>query len=344
MRKQIGFVYRSEDEQEISLYRQVFSKKGYREIRDRKELYLCDAVLFLCREDLFFDPDCRKALDTCLRRDIPVILAKAGSLPAGYEDILNNAYDASKISFDELERDLYPPKKKTKPEDSQLISRIFAFVLFFLVLAGIALIAILSPAGENSTAQDMQETILKRYENTCVQVWAIGSFDDAVYRGSGFAVSTDGYIVTNAHVIDHPSSRYKIVIKDRAYAAEVEAVYAEKDLALLKTDEHLSDILRFNSEDIKKGTDIYTIGYPENDGLTLINGAYEGTRVTFDSGITYEVISCRLKKGCSGSPVMTHDGSVIGIASAVSTDDEDTGLIIPADICIAFLQEYIFIP
>ncbi|MCR5793981.1 MAG: serine protease [Solobacterium sp.] len=343
MKKQIGFLYTREDEQEICFYRQVFSKQGYRPLNDLKDLYLCDAVLFLCNEGMADDPVCREALDTCLKRDIPVILAHSGRLPAEYDGIRERAYDAAEISFDDLKQILYPKEEKKKPENERLMNRLSALFVFLLVTAAVLLIVFMSP-GKDSRTRNMEEILLERYGDACVQVWSIGSFEDAVYRGSGFAVSADGYIVTNAHVIDHPSSRCRVIIGEKAYTAEVEAVSAENDIALLKADAHLPAVLQFSSEDTAEGTDVYTIGYPENDGRTAVSGTYDGTRVRSEAGVTYEVICCRLRQGSSGSPVMTEDGGVIGIAAATSTEHEGTGLIIPKDICTGFLKEYIFIP
>ena len=344
MKKQVAFIYTVEDEQEICLYRQVFSERGYTEIKDHKDLYLCDAVLFLCRAELSDDPRCREALDTCLKRDIPVILARSGSLPAEYGSIRDRAYDAAKISFDDLRRCLQAKEGKKKPENERFINRLSAVFIFLFVIAGIFLIALMSPRKESPAAKSAEEIILERYGDACVQVWSIGSFEDAVYRGSGFAVSADGYIVTNAHVIDHPSSRYRVIVGNKTYTADVEAVSAKNDIALLKTDAHLPAVMHFCSGDTDEGETVFAIGYPENDGRTAVSGTYDGTRVTFGTGITYEVICCPLRQGNSGSPVLNEEGGVIGIAAAVSTDHPGTSLIIPKDICTEFLREYIFMP
>ena len=347
MKKWILAVYAGEDYEKSILYRTAFEMNGYgweTEVTDQT-LILAAAVLFICRPGLFDDPARKEIYETCTRRNIPVILAEKRLLREGeLPDEGETALDASMLSFDDLKEYL---KEETAEEPQPKESKFFNYlslVMIILVLLGMFWFVVrISPSADVSSAEPVSQIQPEQnFGDAVVQVWSIGSFGNKVYRGSGFAVSTAGDIVTNAHVVDHPSSRYSVVYLDHVYNAEVSAVSRETDLALLKIDHGTDKFLRFSTQATEKNTPVYVIGYPESQGKTVTAGLYDGR--TFPGTQTdYEIIITGLKQGNSGSPVCTNDGGVIGVASAVSADNEEIGLMIPAKECISFLKNYVFL-
>lgn len=339
-------VYSAQDEEKAQLYRTVFEEHGYGWETDLKEqtLLLADAVLFLCRDDLFDDNRISDAFAFCLHRQIPVILAEKGTvsyMPDYTEEA--EVYDASVLSFDDLAELLKEEPVQSEPpvvrRHTNRLAVLFAVLAF---LGALWMIVRISPSVMPAEPAVSEVNLSDQYGDAVVQVWSIGSFGDRVYRGSGFAVSRNGDILTNAHVVDHPSSRYCIVYMDHVYNAEVTAVSGQTDLALLKTDQPVSSVLHFRSAAPEKNTPVFVIGYPEDQGKTVTEGIYDGTAFISDTA-DYEVIRVSLRQGNSGSPVCTYDGSVIGVASAVSTADQETGLMIPAEDCMVFLKDHVFL-
>jgi serine protease Do len=160
---------------------------------------------------------------------------------------------------------------------------------------------------------------------------------------SGFAVDPAGYIVTNAHVVEHASVSYRVVYREQTYEAEVAAVSETQDIALIKVNQPLKNILVFEEEKPQEGETIYAIGYPGNQKLTMLEGTYNGIQAVYDGGMTYTGITMPLKQGISGSPVVNAKGKVIGIASAVSLSDENAAWMVDSATARQFLKDWLFL-
>lgn len=344
----ITVIYNEERAQEASFYQRAFQERGYRWITDtaKDTLLLSDAAVFIWSEGLRADPHAQELLSLCRERKIPVLFVhyELSGLPAD-----DQIMDAGKTSFEDFERALeeirsFPKVKRDREKDRR--QNIFAAVLVFIAAAFLIgfLSKLLPPVSSAVSAEPVSESeeILSKYGNSVVQVWTIGSFGDSVFRGTGFAVTEDGYIVTNAHVVDHPSSRYRIVAGQEAMEAELTAVSEEQDIALLKVSGYFPQYLSFDDGEKEYGYILYAVGYPENKRKTAAEGYYLKERIENGKG-RYEVIVMDLKPGNSGSPVIGRDGKVAGIASAVSKDNEEIGFMVPADVCMEFLKDKIFL-
>ena len=77
--------------------------------------------------------------------------------------------------------------------------------------------------------------------------------------------------------------------------------------------------------------------------LTVLEGKALGEKIRFEQGISYMPIKMALKSGISGSPVLDSEGRVAGIASAVSTQDENLSFMVSSDTAKDFLKDYLFI-
>src|SRR5262249_26974891 len=99
--------------------------------------------------------------------------------------------------------------------------------------------------------------------------------------GSGFIISSDGYIVTNYHVIEGEKNIMVKLNADLKLKATVAKTNEDFDLALLKVDAEDLKALRFgDSNDAEAGDDVYAIGTPLETSLgqTVTKGIISGFR------------------------------------------------------------------
>ncbi|WP_245917051.1 serine protease [Mucilaginibacter yixingensis] len=147
------------------------------------------------------------------------------------------------------------------------------------------------------------------------------------YKGSGFALSSDGYIVTNYHVI---GSRYDSVYVQTASgdSYRVKVVYTEPqyDVAILKIDDSSFKGLPALPYSFKKsksdlGERVYTIGYSEGDSPVVDQGYLSSANGYQGDSAAYRV-SIPVNPGNSGGPLVNSKGSIIGIVSGKQTQTE----------------------
>lgn len=158
--------------------------------------------------------------------------------------------------------------------------------------------------------------------------------DDAQAIGSGFFVSTDGLIVTNAHVIEEAAKVWITVPAhgETRYEAEVLGVCFDADLAVLRSKSApVSVILELgNSNDVQYGQEVLTLGYPLGmESLKLTEGIISGRQ---DSLFQTDA---PLNPGNSGGPLISEDGKVIGINVAIVEQSQNVGFAIP----VFYLQQ-----
>ena len=152
--------------------------------------------------------------------------------------------------------------------------------------------------------------------------------------GSGFFVSDDGLVITNYHVVSSHALEPKI------YAMEFVGSDGERgeltllavdvlhDLALLQRKGKNFPYLRFNNDELTKGVRGFSFGNPQDIGLTIVEGTYNGLR---DHSF-YDTIhfTGAINAGMSGGPVVTKAGEVIGINVATMVNGQLIGFLVPA--------------
>lgn len=151
--------------------------------------------------------------------------------------------------------------------------------------------------------------------------------------GSGFFVSSDGYLITNYHVIssvvrEPENYRVELILNDGSSSpvaiVDIELIH---DLALLKSDLKPSMWLHFHQGVINKGTEIASIGNPHDLGMTAVKGSYSG--VIEDSLYTRLHFTGAINPGMSGGPALNSDGEIIGVN--VATAGNEIGFLVPAE-------------
>ncbi|RMA80231.1 S1C family serine protease [Umboniibacter marinipuniceus] len=135
--------------------------------------------------------------------------------------------------------------------------------------------------------------------------------------GSGFAVSGDGYLITNYHVIqsvvNFPNGYRLEVISatDEVIESRVVAVDVINDLALLKIDIPLDVTLQLAAEEPSQGARILSFGNPMDLGQTIVPGTWNGEVAhRFHRLINF---SGALNSGMSGGPALNSNNEVVGV-------------------------------
>ena len=140
--------------------------------------------------------------------------------------------------------------------------------------------------------------------------------------GSGFIISTDGYILTNHHVIDDADSITVSLFDGTTYDAALIGYDESNDIAVLKVDaENLSPVILGDSDQLNVGDQVLAIGNPLGElTFSLTSGLVSAMdrKVTLSSTVTMNLIQtdCAINSGNSGGALFNLYGEVIGVTNA----------------------------
>jgi serine protease Do len=163
--------------------------------------------------------------------------------------------------------------------------------------------------------------------------------------GSGFVVREDGLIVTNRHVIVDART-VKVRLSDgREFAAKILGEDAVTDIALLSIQAGRLPALRLGSTNaVSVGDIVIAIGNPYGLGQSVSAGivSARGRIIEDDPYIDFLQTDAAINRGNSGGPLMTTDGVVVGVTSAIfspSGGSVGIGFAIPAETVSAIVRE-----
>jgi len=155
--------------------------------------------------------------------------------------------------------------------------------------------------------------------------------------GSGFVIRADGLIVTNRHVI-LGARVVRVRLPDlREVPAKILGADAVTDIALLKVDAGNLPVLRLgSSEAVAVGDPVIAIGNPFGLGQSVSAGIISARARTLedDPYIDFLQTDAAINHGNSGGPLLTLDGTVVGVTSAIfspSGGSVGLGFAIPAE-------------
>jgi len=144
--------------------------------------------------------------------------------------------------------------------------------------------------------------------------------------GSGFVVSDDGYVVTNAHVVEGANGQIKAKIGDgKTLDAKLVGQDASTDLALLKVDaSNLKPLALGDSSTVQVGDPAYAIGNPFGLDRTLTTGVISALQREIQSPNGFSIddvlqTDAAINPGNSGGPLFNAEGQVIGVNSQIET-------------------------
>jgi putative serine protease PepD len=165
--------------------------------------------------------------------------------------------------------------------------------------------------------------------------------------GSGFVISDDGYIVTNAHVVEGANGTIKAKIGDgKTLDAKLVGQDASTDLALLKVSaSNLKPLALGDSSTVQVGDPAYAIGNPFGLDRTLTTGVVSALQreISSPNGFSIDDViqtDAAINPGNSGGPLFNAAGQVIGVNSQIESPNASgsgqagnvgIGFAIPAD-------------
>jgi hypothetical protein len=143
---------------------------------------------------------------------------------------------------------------------------------------------------------------------------AVATVESGATSGTGFFITSDGALVTNAHVVDG-STRIRIRTPSKdVFLASVIRIDAANDLALLRVPGYSGTFLTLAKDEAGEvGTDVIAIGNPLGLEGTVTRGIVSARR-TID-GVPVVQIDAAINPGNSGGPLIDEEGNVIGVNS-----------------------------
>ncbi len=161
-----------------------------------------------------------------------------------------------------------------------------------------------------------------------------------VSQGTGFIITTNGYIVTNAHVLEGANLASVHTYDDRSLPASLIGYDSTMDLALLKVEGSFSKLKIGDSDDVKIGEKVIAIGNPLGLSFTATEGIISATnRAGINSLPYYFQTDVSLNPGNSGGPLIDTSGEVIGINNFKISGAENIGFALEINPAIKTINE-----
>ncbi|MDQ1277390.1 MAG: serine protease Do [Thermodesulfobacteriota bacterium] len=161
--------------------------------------------------------------------------------------------------------------------------------------------------------------------------------------GSGFIISSDGYIFTNNHVVEHAD---KIIVKlsdGREYEAKIIGKDAKTDIALIKIkpSESLPVAEIGDSDKLRVGDWVLAIGNPFGLEQTVTAGIVSAKGRVIGAGPYDNFIQtdASINPGNSGGPLFNMEGKVVGINTAIVAQGQGIGFAIPVSMAKNILPD-----
>jgi putative serine protease PepD len=208
------------------------------------------------------------------------------------------------------------------------------------------------------------EQIYQKYADSVVQIVSTFQGQASLFHssqeqqgvGSGFVASTDGYILTNAHVVTYDSAQSAQSTQSPQKATDIEVKFkngkkvtasivgydlTSSDVAVIKVDPQGLDLVPValgDSDAVKVGESVVAIGSPFEYASTLTAGIISATERTLESPQTGFSIQNALQTdaainpGNSGGPLINSHGEVIGLNEQIASSSggsEGVGFAVP---------------
>lgn len=179
-----------------------------------------------------------------------------------------------------------------------------------------------------------------------INVYA-GTSVSPISSGTGIILTSDGYIITNAHVVDGGSSVNVVFNDDSQLRGTIVGADSETDLAVIKVDATGLTAAEFgDSDSLKIGERVVAIGNAGGLSGSCTQGIISGLNRDVDSSarsLSLIQTTAAINPGNSGGPLINRFGQVIGITSSkvASVDYEGIGFAIPITDALPIIESLI---
>lgn len=148
-----------------------------------------------------------------------------------------------------------------------------------------------------------------------------------VSQGSGFIIASNGYVVTNAHVMEGATAANVITYDGKSHRVSKVGENPTMDITLLKIDdESYIPLMLANSDKVQTGEKVIAIGNPLGLQFSVSEGIISAIHREGSNGISaYVQTDAALNPGNSGGPLINKDGKVVGINNFKIGDSENIG-------------------
>ena len=181
----------------------------------------------------------------------------------------------------------------------------------------------------------------RQSRSSWLELFFEGRSGQQVSSGSGVIYTSNGYIVTNNHVIDH-ADKIEVIHEKYTYSAQIVGVDPSTDLAVLKVDaDQLPEVTLGNSRDLQVGEWVLAVGNPFNLTSTVTAGivSAKGRQINIlRSNFPIESFiqtDAAINPGNSGGALVDKTGALVGINTAILSQTGSYagyGFAVPVDI------------
>lgn len=204
------------------------------------------------------------------------------------------------------------------------------------------------PAGEPLDAETVYHQVVPSTVTVAAELTREGQTGEST--GTGIIATSDGYIITNSHVVlNSKSALVKVTTFDgQEYDAVVVGVDRTTDLAVLKTNDHGFVPAQFgDTAELSVGEWVMAIGNPGGERFSssltrgIISGLDREVGKYSENGMTYIQTDAAINPGNSGGPLVNMHGQVVGINSSkiITEGYEGMGFAIPVSSAQPIINE-----
>ena len=209
--------------------------------------------------------------------------------------------------------------------------------------SGTAVVAPLAPITNNLTEESAVISVAAQSGKAVVEIKTTITSPDIIQPdqhgiGSGFIVRSDGYIVTNNHVVEN-ARQLQVILRDQAktYDARVVGTSPEDDVAVLKIDAQDLPALNWgDSSALKVGQLAIAIGSPLGQQNSVTKGVISALHRSISvpdpsTGLVENILNAiqtdaQINPGNSGGPLLNSAGQVVGVNFAIEQAQAGPGL------------------
>ena len=226
------------------------------------------------------------------------------------------------------------------------------FINRLVVVTFLTIISICASVQARLTAEEIQrlrnEFVSSAYDDFAESVvFVTGEFEDPAEKrlfeyffdeeeegrygiATGFFITADGYVLTNAHVVHRTIDHYVQTLDGKEYEAELITILVPYDLALLKIkpEKPVKPVVFKEDSEVRRGEIVMSIGHPHDIRYTCMQGIVSGTGRQLhlpEMGVYLSDVlqtDMALYGGASGGPWFDLDQKVVGITTSQLCDSE----------------------